>query len=657
MIKFIGEPLQDGPTGWQPALRIATVFPQARTIVTVPGIHATQRQAFTDDLNRQRSAEAQPVLTADEELALWMEAVDLIVQPDRILIRPDPERMDLAFEADSLLQELTSKRKIRFLFVDDQWVRDAIRRRGEAWRIHPLPRSTEQIKTMIADSLTAVGGRPIYYYSAATGSRILTCQQFSQLVGLDDEALRAHLLEVADLARRSNARGFAELALFMADSRFPTARLAGLDVASLPPSLLRSQFIKLAAAYAAAVPADFQRDDPEDPAWRSHLYATLIGQPGDELSEADLLGLSSEFYMQVEWLPGARIESGELLFDSGPVESSADAPADAADGESSDSPGPFAWSVHGLICNIVQELSDLEFINIGRVVHSLSKRVALAGRREVYVAHFRQRGATQDTVQILRMLKWGVRERLDAGQNLLQAMLETEEYTDYILDRRLGCLQLGMNLPWRVWTRKLAEHYAGRQQALVGKTIWSPYLHRDFIEGFVTDKIPQARLKDRRFATALARLLGRAAASNLIVGRCDANNRVLFDDGDEVVMEDSAGLPQSIVVSDPTGSFGDYQGDLLRAAINYADPVNRRSRLVEEPPEFAEGYLAGFLTRFREIQADYFARRRAFDGLFKHRPCDPAGSFAWRWRQVLRRLETAKGEQLVERIRAGLRLG
>ena len=188
-------------------------------------------------------------------------------------------------------------------------------------------------------------------------------------------------------------------------------------------------------------------------------------------------------------------------------------------------------------------------------------------------------------------------------------------------------------------------------------TIWSPYIHRDFIEGFATDKIPPARLKNLEFSTALARLLGRAAAPNLLVGRSDAHGRVLFDDGDEVVIENSAGLPDSIIVSDPTGAFCDYQSDLSLTAIRYADPVNRRSKLVENPAEFTECYLEGFLARFREIQAEYFARRRAFDGLFKHRPSDPAGSFAWRWRQVLRRLESASGESLVERIRAGLRLG
>ena len=69
-----------------------------------------------------------------------------------------------------------------------------------------------------------------------------------------------------------------------------------------------------------------------------------------------------------------------------------------------------------------------------------------AGGREVYLEHYRETGAAQDTLQLIRMQKWGVREHLDEGKDLLQAMIECEEYTAFIMDRRLGCRQLGMNI-------------------------------------------------------------------------------------------------------------------------------------------------------------------------------------------------------------------
>ena len=117
--------------------------------------------------------------------------------------------------------------------------------------------------------------------------------------------------------------------------------------------------------------------------------------------------------------------------------------------------------------------------------------------------------------------------------------------------------------------------------------IWSPYFERDYIRGMATDKIPPQRLADAAFASRLARLLGQAAAPNMIVGRCDLQGRVVFDDGDEVVIENEAGLPVEIVVADQTGTFADYRTDLEHFAAEYAEPVNRRLPLLADPEEFA----------------------------------------------------------------------
>ena len=56
--------------------RIATVFPFADTIVTLPGIHATQRIAFLDVLESKRREEGRPPLSAEEQSALFDSAVD-----------------------------------------------------------------------------------------------------------------------------------------------------------------------------------------------------------------------------------------------------------------------------------------------------------------------------------------------------------------------------------------------------------------------------------------------------------------------------------------------------------------------------------------------------------------------------------------------------
>ena len=148
--------------------------------------------------------------------------------------------------------------------------------------------------------------------------------------------------------------------------------------------------------------------------------------------------------------------------------------------------------------------------------------------------------------------------------------------------------------------------------------------------------------------------MGRAAAPNMIVGRCDLNRRVVLDDGDEVVQEDETGIPQEIVVANQMGTFRDYTSPLEYFAAEYAGPINRRIPSVSDPAAFAAAYLEGFLERFTKIQQEYFRRKRAFDTLFSHRRWDEKGSFRYRWEQVLKRLQTTDPRELTESIRKNI---
>jgi hypothetical protein len=108
------------------------------------------------------------------------------------------------------------------------------------------------------------------------------------------------------------------------------------------------------------------------------------------------------------------------------------------------------------------------------------------------------------------------------------------------------------------------------------------------------------------------------------------------------------------VVSDITGSFGNYTADLLTVAEAHAAPINDRSSFVKDLPKFAETYLQAVSARFREIQDEYFARRHAFDNLFRNQLVDEGGSFAYRWQQTLRRLQETDPEDLQQAIRRGM---
>ena len=80
-------------------------------------------------------------------------------------------------------------------------------------------------------------------------------------------------------------------------------------------------------------------------------------------------------------------------------------------------------------------------------------------------------------------------------------------------------------------------------------------------------------------------------------------------------------------------------------------PVNTRDRWCPPRRSSPQAYLAAFREQFLHIQGDYRKRRRAFDTLFKHCPYDPAGSFAYRWECVLRRLDQTDADALVEALR------
>ena len=643
-IRIIGEPLFTRNAQGAIVSRIATIFPQTRTLVTIPGIHATQRIAYIAGMNAERQASGLPLLTEAEALAEWRLSVDLMVDENTVLIRPDPENMRLSFEADEILQELVSKPRIKFLHIMNKTVRQAIKERGENWRIAPLPRSPEEMKQMILSSMVPIGGRSIYYYSRVSGTRYLTWQQFAELGNLPEAELTEHLIEIRNFAGRVNRMGRPEIAFFAVDRNLTYEDMHPCDPSQMTPESIRHCYEALKARFRDAVPNDLLEDNPDAIEWRNLMFSALIGQYEETMPKEVMLGLSSEFFMQIEWLPGGRIDKGEILFD--PIFEELDRP-DATE----EVRKLCDEKARGFIFNFVREFGDIEYVNVGRVMSSLSRRPSGTGRREVYVAEIQQRGAPEPFVRILRMQKWGIREHLEEQKDLLTAIMQAEEYTDYTLDRRLGCRQLGMNLPPRTTPRKISERYHGSRKEYEGQRIWSTYFEREYVPGMATDKIPRQRFLDPAFSLKFASLLGRAAATNMIVGRTNLEDHVLFDDGDEILIDDPDGKPLEILVTDHTGAFAEYILSLEQHAPAYATPMNRRLSFLPYPKDVVATYIESFLERFIHIQQEYRKRKRAFDTLFKHRRRDEQGSFAYRWERVLERLDRTDPAAIADRIR------
>ncbi len=298
----------------RPLSRIATVFPHDNVIVTLPTVHFFQQDAYLDLLDQERQTNGVAPMTAEQREARRKEAVSLFVDDGTVQIRPDPDDMPLVFAADAVLQTLLAKSRIRFLNALEPKVRAAVKRRGECWRITPLPKHTCEMKQMIRASRTAIEGRDIYYYSKSTGARWLTCQEFAQLAALDDDDLRKHLVEIQKYCDCRNGQGNHEVDFFLADRSF-RASMKALDLSRLDAVALRAAHHSLQKAFASVVRPDLRRDDVKYAEWRRQMYAALVPHGDDVASEEELLGLGRRILhagRMVAGRPnrGRRVDSG-----------------------------------------------------------------------------------------------------------------------------------------------------------------------------------------------------------------------------------------------------------------------------------------------------------------------------------------------------------
>jgi hypothetical protein len=632
----------------KPAGGIASLIVNAATLVTLPGIHFTQRLDYIKFLEQERQRQGLPPPTPEEKAAVQSTAVDLIIEGQTIQIRPDAKNMPLAFAADELLQQLVSKRRIRFLHAQNLDVQQMIRERGEYWRISPRPRTTGEIIAAIKNSRIGIGGRPIYYYNAVRGSRYLTVAEFAGLGSLAAAELREHLIEIQAHSAQCNRQHYPDIDFFKAAPAFNSTVFAAYDFANADETRLRAWHAELLERFRQAVPKEFHQDEITNLIWRKHMFLCLMEERKDTVLETLVPCCTPEFFRQIQWLPGGRIEDGELVFDSifGEWEQQ---PDDAGLNELCDA------KVKGFICNYIREFGTLQYVNIGRLTSSMRRHVRGDGHC-AYIAEVKHRGAPEPVVRILRVQRWGIREHLNDNRDLLTAILEAEEYTEYTLDRRLGCWQLGMPLPGSINPRRIREIYRGTNYEHYNTRIWTTYYERNFIEGVATDKIPPERFRERAFALAFARLLGRAAAPNMVVGRTTLKNstgdvHVLFDSGDEMlILDPDSRQPACIVVADHTGTFNEYDRPLASFAEAYAAPIRKRCGLTPDPEAFAETYITALADALRGMQDEYRGKKRAFDTLFKESK-QGEGTFSWRWAKALERLLATDVDALAETMR------
>jgi hypothetical protein len=637
-MKILGEKIFSRDAQGRLLSRIGTMFFRTPGLVTIKAVHAMQRLAWLEYLEQEKGR-ALTEAEGEEEIS---ESVDLVFTEEFVLIRPNPERMDLAFKADEELQKIVPKRHIRFLNTHSAVVRRALCERGENWRMARQPISHEEMDKLIEGSKVAISLLPVYYYNRTTGSRFMTAGAFGSFGELESDAFRKQILEVVSSLSKRNRQGFPELDLFPPASSYEAkCALRALNVESLSDEKLRGEYERILLQWRMANPPELREETLANFEWRNEMCHILTKGPNETSAEEQELiaGISPEFYRQIEWLPGVRIVDGEVVFDS--IYKEAQRTQDPELLAKCDN------RVKSFLFNMMRLLGRVKYVNIGRISHSLARRPA-GGRRSgnVYIMQYAEIGQEEPKVVMIRLQKWGVAEHLDEGKSLDQAIMEADEYSDYVLDRRLMCRQLGMNLPSQLFFERFTEKYNGQNQ-YKGISVRTAYFVREYERGMASDKISVSKYRNPAWALSFASLMGAAAAVDIVVGRRSTETgELLFDRNYEVVVQGSDGMPAEVKITDHAGSFVEYLKPLEATVAEYAAFALDRKEYVSQYGAFVKSYVEAFRKELVYLQESYRARRAAFDDLFIDRPYDTNGSGAYRWSKVLERLDSCDPERL-----------
>jgi hypothetical protein len=443
----------------------------------------------------------------------------------------------------------------------------------------------------------------------------------------DPVEARARLEEIVKLTKQRNAQLAYELSFFLHEGThldsaplLKVLDLLGDDIDSAERSLK-----DFAARFKDLAGPDLIRDGSDQKAWRTNMFCHLYDISPSVVEEWSL-GLSPEFFLNVRWLPGARIETDGRVAMEPNVE----------------------LRVRKLLWTFIHEFPDVASINIGRVETAQGKRDRRNQEREVMLVVVNQKNGNE-FIHLLRKVKYDVMHRLKSGKPLEQAIVETEEYKRYIYDRLHAAKALGLSMA------TFSEVHLEEDVPGLGK-IPLFYFDREYIPGLATDKIPSGRLSRPGFIVRLCELLGHAAAFSIVLGRSDPEGQnVFFDDGDEVVLFDpETELPTRIVLSETTGSFSDWMRPiemlLPSCCERLADHLEKaryegvpEADLNKSVDAFAQG-LCEEIERMQKLLEDGSLR-----GLFEDRPHESGGIWN-RWNSMLDRLETAN----IEDIRHGV---
>ena len=287
-MKLLGEKIFARDAEGNLVSRIGTIFFRTPGLVTQRGVHAMQRIAWIEEIQRELGRE----LTPEEAEAEIAESVDLVFTEEHVLIRPNPERMDLAFRADDELQRLVPKINIRFLNTSSALVRKALRERGENWRMARAPISQDDMAELIANSKVPVGERPIYYYNRTTGTRFLTAETLARLESLAPDDFRRQMAEIVRCLGKRNRQGYPEVDVFPPTMPIEIKRsLQPLKPEEAPVEELHAEAAAIIRRWRMALPSELRDESPDNFEWRNAMCQTLTRGPNETAAvEQELVG-------------------------------------------------------------------------------------------------------------------------------------------------------------------------------------------------------------------------------------------------------------------------------------------------------------------------------------------------------------------------------
>ena len=386
---------------------------------------------------------------------------------------------------------------------------------------------------------------------------------------------------------------------------------------------LFDQFLNV---FAQAAGPELLVDGVQHFSWRITMFFRLSGTSEKEVEER-ILGLSPEFHLNMLWLPGAKVVDHALQLEPG-----------------------ITPHVKGLIEYYWQAWPDMQYINVGRVETSQTRRPRPDEEREIYVIALGLAEGKEE-MRLVRLMKWDVGHRLKLGMSLTQAIFETHQYRDYILDRLTAIARLGIPIP--IYHEiQLEEQVPGLGPIPVF------FFDRQYVVGVATEKCPPAFYARAGFIVQLAGFLGQAAAASISLGRASPRTgQLYFDDGDELIRLDDQGWPISLIIADTTGSFTDISTPMREFLPQCLDHLmfhleKARSGGIQtaELCEAADAFSNGLTAEIRRMQRLLREDPSGFRSLFDHRSGEPGG-VRWRWGHILSRLESTDTEELARGVK------